>query len=118
MLEKATRLCDAPSGIFWIFDGEFSRAAAMRGIPDSYAEYLRQPIPLDPATGLGQVRQGAQVAVSLDLASEEPYRTGNPQRLALVDFGRARSAVRVPLIKGSNLLGIITLYRQEVRPFT
>src|SRR5690242_696153 len=40
MLEKVTRLCDAPSGIFWTFDGEFSRAAAMRGIPDDFAEYL------------------------------------------------------------------------------
>jgi class 3 adenylate cyclase len=118
MLEKATRLCDAPSGIFWTFDGEFSRAAAMRGIPDSFAEYLRQPIPLDPATGLGRVRQGERVAVSLDLAAEEPYRTGNPQRLAFVDLGRARSAVRVPLVKESKLLGILTVYRQEVRPFT
>ena len=42
MLEKATRLCDAPSGMFWTFDGEFSRAVAVRGIPESYAEYLRE----------------------------------------------------------------------------
>jgi GAF domain-containing protein len=118
MLEKATRLCDAPSGIFWTFDGEFSRAAAVRGIPDSFAEYLRRPILLDRKTGLGRVRQGERVAISLDLAAEEPYRAGNPQRLAFVDLGRARSAVRVPLIKDSRLLGILTVYRQEVRPFT
>jgi GAF domain-containing protein len=64
------------------------------------------------------VRQGERVAISLDLAAEEPYRAGNPQRLAFVDLGRARSAVRVPLIKDSKLLGILTVYRQEVRPFT
>jgi GAF domain-containing protein len=118
MLEKASRLCDAPSGIFWTFDGEFSRAAALHGIPDAFAEYLREPIRLDPATGLGRVRQGEQVAVSVDLAAEEPYRAGNPQRRAFVDLGQARSAVRVPLIKDSRLLGIFTVYRQEVRPFT
>src|SRR5437762_3754081 len=118
MLEKATRVCDAPSGIFWTFDGEFSRAAALHGIPDAFAEYLREPIRLDPVTGLGRVRQGEQVAVSVDLAAEEPYRAGNPQRRAFVDLGRARSAVRVPLIKDSKLLGIFTVYRQEVRPFT
>src|SRR5204863_6058281 len=43
MLEKATRLCDAPSGIFWTFDGEYSHATAMRGIPDSFVEYWRKP---------------------------------------------------------------------------
>src|SRR5947208_9979856 len=118
MLEKATRLCDAPSGIFWTFDGEFSRAAALHGIPDAFAEYLREPIRLDPVTGLGRVRQGEQVAVSVDLAAEEPYQAGNPQRRAFVDLGQARSAVRVPLIKDSRLLGIFTVYRQEVRPFT
>ena len=118
MLDKAAQLCDAPSGIFWTFDGEYSRAAAMRGIPDGFAEYLSKPVPLDPQTGLGRVRQGEHVAVSLDLAAEEPYRAGNPQRRAFVDLGGARSAVRVPLIKGSKLLGIFTVYRQEVRPFT
>src|SRR5207248_1558140 len=35
-----------------------------------------------------------------------------------VDLGQARSAVRVPLVKDSRLLGIFTVYRQEVRPFT
>src|SRR5437868_7756141 len=58
------------------------------------------------------------VAVSVDLAAEEAYRAGNPQRRAFVDLGQARSAVRVPLIKDSKLLGILTVYRQEVRPFT
>jgi two-component system NtrC family sensor kinase len=90
----------------------------MRGIPDDFAEYLHQPIRLDPESGLGRVRQGERVAVSLDLAAEEPYRAGNPQRRAFVDLGRARSAVRVPLIKNSRLLGIFTVYRQEVSPFT
>jgi two-component system NtrC family sensor kinase len=69
-------------------------------------------------TGLGRVRQGEQVAVSVDLAAEEPYQAGNPQRRAFVDLGQARSAVRMPLIKDSRLLGIFTVYRQEVRPFT
>src|SRR5438309_11501497 len=118
MLEKATRVCDAPSGIFWTFDGEFSRAAALHGIPDAFAEYLREPIRLDFVTGLGPLRQGERMAVIVDLAAEAPYRAGNPQRRAFVDLGQARSAVRVPLVKDSRLLGIFTVYRQEVRPFT
>src|SRR5262249_45205365 len=100
------------------FDGEFSRATALHGIPEPYAEYLQKPVPLDPQTGLGQVRQGRPIVIDVDVAAEEPYRTGNPQRRALVDLGRARSVVRAPLIKDSRLLGILTVYRQEVRPFS
>src|SRR5205807_8418848 len=58
MLEKATRLCDAASGIFGRFDGEMFRAAALHGISDLFAEYLREPIRLAPVTALGRLRQG------------------------------------------------------------
>jgi len=54
----------------------------------------------------------------LDGAAGESYRAGNPQARAFVDLGRARSIVRVPLLKDGKLLGILTVYRQEVRPFT
>jgi len=118
MLEKAARLCDAPSGIFWTFDGEFSRAAALHGIPEPFAEILREPIRLDSKIGLGRARQGEGPVVSLDGAAGESYRAGNPQARAFVDLGRARSIVRVPLLKDGKLLGILTVYRQEVRPFT
>ena len=118
MLEKAARLCDAPSGIFWTFDGEFSRAAALHGIPKPFAEILREPIRLDSKIGLGRARQGEGPVVSLDGAAGESYRAGNPQARAFVDLGRARSIVRVPLLKDGKLLGIFTVYRQEVRPFT
>jgi len=118
MLEKAARLCDAPSGIFWTFDGEFSRAAALHGIPEPFAEILREPIRLDSKIGLGRARQGEGPVVTLDGAAGESYRAGNPQARAFVDLGRARSIVRVPLLKDGKLLGILTVYRQEVRPFT
>jgi len=54
----------------------------------------------------------------LDGAAGESYRAGNPQARAFVDLGRARSIVRVPLLKDGKLLGIFTVYRQEVRPFS
>src|SRR5437660_3385345 len=85
MLEKATRLCDAPSGIFWTFDGEFARAAALQGIPEPFAEFLREPIRLDSETGLGRVLRGAGLAVNPDAATGESYRAGNLQARAFVD---------------------------------
>jgi GAF domain-containing protein len=118
MLERATRLCDAPSGVLWTVEGEFSRAVALYGVPPAYAEYVREPLRMDPATGLYRVQHGQTFVATVDMADEELYRTGHPQRRAIVDLGRARSAVRVPLIKDGRPLGAFVIYRQEVRPFS
>src|SRR5690349_2975103 len=41
MLQKATRLCEAPCGIFWIYDGERFRAAAFHGLSSETMERIR-----------------------------------------------------------------------------
>jgi GAF domain-containing protein len=62
--------------------------------------------------------RGERLIVSADLADEEPYRAGDPVRRAMVDLAGARSAIQVALIKDDVLLGSLTVYRQEVRPFS
>jgi hypothetical protein len=46
ILEKALSLCDAAFGVLWTKDDEFYRAAALRGVPPAYAEFVAR----DPAT--------------------------------------------------------------------
>ena len=41
-----------------------------------------------------------------------------PMRVAAVELGGARSLVGVPMLKDEALVGVIIIYRQEVRPFT
>ena len=48
----------------------------------------------------------------------EAYRAGVPSRERLVELGRHPHLLAVPLRKDGALLGVITIYRQEVRPFT
>jgi len=47
-----------------------------------------------------------------------PYAAGDELVRAIVDLAGARSVVTAPLRKDDTTLGMITIYRQEVRPFT
>jgi adenylate cyclase len=119
MLEKAMRLCEASFGSLWTLDGDRFRPVANRGLPARYAEYLKQDVPA-AGTGTGRARllAGEAFAHIADLADDEPYRTGEPHRRALVDLGGARTALLMPLRRDDTVCGFIMIYRQEVRPFS
>ncbi len=120
MLEKAMQLCEAAFGGLWVFDGDRYVSAALRGVPTAYAEFLSGTTEM-PGPGSAPYRflHGERSAIqNIDLKAEELYRTGNTQRRALVDLGGARTALQVPLSRDDAALGVITIYRQEVRPFT
>jgi GAF domain-containing protein len=120
MLERAMRLCRAAFGGLWVFEGDSYVAAALRGVPPDYANYLsRTTVVPGPHTAPYRFREGERSAIqNVDLSAEVPYLTGDPQRRALVDLGGARSALQVPLVRDEVVLGVITVYRQEVRPFS
>jgi GAF domain-containing protein len=120
MLEKAMQLCEGAFGGLWTFDGDRYVAAALRGVPTAYAEFLSETT-LIPGPGSAPYRflQGERSVIqNIDLMAEELYRSGHPQRRALVDLGGARTAMQVPLRRDDAVLGVITIYRQEVRPFS
>ena len=120
LLAKAMRLCGAAFGGLWTFDGDRYIATALRGVPNAYAEFLSANTMI-PGPGSAPYRflHGERSVIqNIDLAAEENYRQGDPQRLALVDLGGARTALQVPLCLEDRVLGVITFYRQEVRPFS
>ena len=54
-----------------------------------------------------------------NLAEEEAYIEKRvPEVVAAVEIGGIRTTVVVPLLKEHELIGALTVYRQEVRPFT
>ncbi|MFO1087723.1 MAG: GAF domain-containing protein [Reyranellaceae bacterium] len=119
VLEKAMQLCGARFGHLDTYDGKSFHTAAARGVPAPFADYrLRNPSRYGPGTGPAQMLAGARILYNHDLKDEDIYRSGEPNRRALVDLGGARSAIQVALRKDDVFLGFITLFRQEVRPFT
>jgi GAF domain-containing protein len=119
VLDKATRCCDAAFGTLWTYDGDSFNAVALQQVPEAYAEFLSQaPLRPVPFSGLGRVAAGESVAHFVDVAANEAYGGGDPALRALLELGKARSTVAVPLRKDNTVLGAITAYRQEVRPFS
>ncbi len=123
MLDKAMRLCEAAFGSFASFDGEIFSGIAHRNVPAALAEVLNEPLRHRPETGavgghLQRLIKGETVVAIADFSDTDAYRSGLNLAVALVEIGGARSAVWVALRKDEALLGVLVIYRQEVRPFT
>jgi GAF domain-containing protein len=119
ILANAVQLCDARFGTLNLYDGEAFRAGALHNVPPAYADIRRgMIIRPDPRSSLGRVVRMRQVVHIDDLRTTEPYLDGNSAVRSLADVGGARTLVTVPMLKDNELIGVIGIYRQEVRPFT
>jgi adenylate cyclase len=92
-------------------DGREFRFGAGVGMPRKLTEYLRgrnQPM---PGSHLERVMRTKQVSHTADYAAEG---VASPA----VTLGGARSTVDLPMLKDNELIGVLSIYRQEVLPFT
>src|SRR5262245_23328252 len=115
MLANATRICGAKFGALWLCEGDGFRAVGRYGLPPALAEWLtREPVlHPNPERALERLRQTHKAVQITDIMAEQPYRDG-----VLARFGGARTLVSVPMLKENELIGAISIYRQEVQPFT
>jgi GAF domain-containing protein len=121
ILEKALWVCSATFGVMASHDNGRLTHVAARGIPADFKNWrLEHPLEKTRSldTALERVLAGEAVVHTPDLMASEAYRQGNPQRRAIVDLGGARSAVTVALRNDDALHGVLTIFRQEVRPFS
>ena len=114
MLGNATRICEAKLGNLLLFDGKDMRVVAMHNAPREHEEMRRRNpiVPLERSIAGPLVRTKKLVVVA-DITAEEPYASS-----PLAKAGGARTALAVPMLREDELVGAITIYRQEVRPFT
>ena len=117
LLANAVRLCEAKFGTLYLCDeGGIILVASHNA---AFAETRRGKRFNPPAgTALGEAYRTKQPARVADLAATRPYNERHPAIVQAVEVGGVRSGVSVPLLKGDELLGLIGIFRQEVRPFT
>ena len=113
MLQNAVRICEAKFGVMFRFDGDLAYAVAMLNLPPALDEYLRLRGHRQPAPGsdLEKVLKLKQVIHTID--SLETPNPIPPARLA-----GARTCLTVPMLRETELVGAIVIYRQDVRAFT
>jgi signal transduction histidine kinase len=113
MLQNATRICEAKFGTLFRFDGEALHLAAQFGTPEEFAEFQRRRGPFVPPTGgyLSCALQTKRVTHTADIVTEDVTSMAGSR-------GGARSMVYVPMLMDGAAIGVIIIYRQEVRPFT
>ena len=117
LLSNAVRLCGAKFGNLWLCEGDGIRIGATHGAPPAYREVLRAAAVFrpDPQLTMGRsitLKKPFQIA---DLRAEQ--LTNNKMRIATINLAGGRTLLSVPMLKDSEVIGIITIYRQEVKPF-
>ena len=121
MLAKGVALCDASFGAMWLVDGDGYRTAALHGdLPEAYIEQwrsgtLHRPKAVVPMMRAIRSRKPVHVP---DMREEKAYLEGDPLPVSAADIAGIRTLVSVPMLKESEAIGVITIYRKEVRPFT
>jgi two-component system, NtrC family, sensor kinase len=119
MLANATRLCEAKFGNLFLYKDEGLCTVASHNVPPAFAEARRRrPLYPPPGSGLCEAIRTKQTVHLADLAAAQPYTERDPAVVEAVELGEVRTFVAVPMLKDGELVGIIVIYRQEVRPFT
>jgi GAF domain-containing protein len=119
ILVNAARLCGAQFGTLYLREGEDCRVAAMHNPPPAYAEdRRRQPLVRpNPGAALGRAINKKRPVQIPDMQAEPAYQS-DPRAVGSITLAGYRTTLCVPMLKDNEFAGAISLYCQEVRPFS
>ncbi|MBO0716911.1 MAG: GAF domain-containing protein, partial [Rhizobiales bacterium] len=119
MLQNALRLCEAKFAMLFLYEGNEFRAVATRDVPPAWSEYLaNNPILYHPSIPMARAASTKQPVHIADATADPAYIERRPGMVGLVELGGGRTLLQVPMVKDDEILGMIGIYRQEVRPFS
>jgi signal transduction histidine kinase len=113
ILENATRICDAAFGSMLLCEGNAYRRATVHNAPPEFQKYSNDTpiVRRGMAPAVDRVVDTGRVSHILDVASENPNEP-------IAKFAGARTLLVVPMLKDNEPIGMLGIYRQDVRPFT
>src|SRR5262249_33564350 len=119
MLANAVRICEAGFGSLYLHEHGALRFVAGHNVPRAFAEARRRgPFRPTPGSANGKLIRTEQTVQTADVAATQPYAERDPAVVDAVELGGVRTSVAVPMLKNNDLVGVIAIFRQEVRPFT
>ena len=115
MLANATRLCGAEFGALTLVEGDGFRIVALHGMSEHlWSEPVVRPGPLAPLRRAAVTKNFVHI---VDLIQDVSFQQRDPPVVALVEKGGVRSILVVPMLKEGEMVGALSVYDREVRPF-
>ena len=118
MLENATRICEAQFGTMYRYDGSFFNVTAMHNAPPAF-EAARRRAPFRPPEGSALATAAAtkQVAHIQDIRAHSSFVVDTQYNRDGIKAGY-RTIMSVPMLKNNEVIGVMSIFRPVVRPFT
>jgi signal transduction histidine kinase len=122
LFANAMRICEANFGGLFLREGDHLRNVAQRGSSSRHYDWWEQEPLIDPRRHprlpLARAAASKEVVHVSNIAEEAGQDRSDPRLVALVEWAGARTILGVPMLKDDELIGVIVIYRKEVRPFS
>jgi GAF domain-containing protein len=116
VISNATRLACAENGFVYQIDDDFLRMTAAVGEKAKLMREWQRTNPIradDRGTSTGRAFSEARTVHISDVFADPEYRYWEAQRL-----GNFRTLLSVPLVRQGTAVGVIAMWRTEMKPFT
>src|SRR6516164_3025090 len=118
MLDNATRICEATSGLLVRAESDGFRIVASVRQRADIEEMKHRTFKLGPSTPIGRAVQTRQIVHVANLAEDRAYLEREPLAVWAVEQSHVRTVLVVPMLKQEELIGVFGIEREEVKPFT
>jgi len=114
VVESARKLCGADAGQVLLVDGDRYRFVYGSGMTPEYREFIaNNPLALDRGTLTGRVALDRRATQITDVLADPDYAWADAQRIA-----GYRTLMGVPMLIDDEVVGVLSLWRTQVDPFS